>query len=389
MSWGSGGRLSVRLQREFMRDLACVLWQIFEIGHIPEERRAHVLRKLASDEREAFRTIRHAVQIVAKQLDPSVSICREVRLNGVDFVARGIQYAIRSGMSKLDAFFRLMMLPIWAEHGFPVIQIGHKLAASLLVTRVSEDVLDDLQLPFPVIEIELPSDMFHTVLADTGERFELGAMTCGRVVTTLRSSYADVIADPTPREEYAMIAHSDPCSIWSVRHKLSELSERLESSDGGAIAYPEDGIAIVAPPPELTLRPLESVESDERTLTLLARLYTNVALLMTDSSNVRQIGKSHNNPSPARSARERRSVPNPIARTYQITTPVRHDFRPIVQDYIRHGGGAPSVQSVVTGHWKMQVYGAGRTLRKRIFVQPYWRGPEDAPIALRPHKLIG
>ena len=31
---------------------------------------------------------------------------------------------------------------------------------------------------------------------------------------------------------------------------------------------------------------------------------------------------------------------------------------------------------VVVGHWKMQAYGEGRKLRKRIWVEPYWRGPE-------------
>lgn len=33
---------------------------------------------------------------------------------------------------------------------------------------------------------------------------------------------------------------------------------------------------------------------------------------------------------------------------------------------------------VVRGHWKMQVAGSARAERKRIFVEPYWRGPEGA-----------
>jgi len=31
---------------------------------------------------------------------------------------------------------------------------------------------------------------------------------------------------------------------------------------------------------------------------------------------------------------------------------------------------------VVQGHWKMQAYGEGLKLRKRIWITPYWRGPE-------------
>jgi len=32
---------------------------------------------------------------------------------------------------------------------------------------------------------------------------------------------------------------------------------------------------------------------------------------------------------------------------------------------------------VVRGHWKSQACGPGMTLRKRIFVQPYWKGPKE------------
>lgn len=34
------------------------------------------------------------------------------------------------------------------------------------------------------------------------------------------------------------------------------------------------------------------------------------------------------------------------------------------------------MQHVVRGHWKLQCHGPGRTLRKRIWVEPYMRGPE-------------
>lgn len=36
------------------------------------------------------------------------------------------------------------------------------------------------------------------------------------------------------------------------------------------------------------------------------------------------------------------------------------------------------VQHVVRGHWKQQPHGPERSLRKRISVEPYWRGPEGA-----------
>jgi len=40
-------------------------------------------------------------------------------------------------------------------------------------------------------------------------------------------------------------------------------------------------------------------------------------------------------------------------------------------------------QHVVRGHWKMQPYGPNRSLRKKIRVEPYWRGPRLSEAVLR------
>lgn len=37
---------------------------------------------------------------------------------------------------------------------------------------------------------------------------------------------------------------------------------------------------------------------------------------------------------------------------------------------------------MVRGHPKMQVYGPGGSLRKRVYIAPYWKGPQDAIAAL-------
>lgn len=37
---------------------------------------------------------------------------------------------------------------------------------------------------------------------------------------------------------------------------------------------------------------------------------------------------------------------------------------------------------MVRGHWRNQVHGPGRTLRKRMWIEPYWKGPENVTEAL-------
>ena len=48
---------------------------------------------------------------------------------------------------------------------------------------------------------------------------------------------------------------------------------------------------------------------------------------------------------------------------------------------------SPSVQVLVSGHYKMQPHGTKNSLRKLIWRAPFWRGPDDAPIPIRAHVL--
>ena len=46
-----------------------------------------------------------------------------------------------------------------------------------------------------------------------------------------------------------------------------------------------------------------------------------------------------------------------------------------------------TVRTLVSGHWRDQPCGAGLKDRKRIWIEPFWRGPEGVPITHRPHSL--
>jgi hypothetical protein len=55
-----------------------------------------------------------------------------------------------------------------------------------------------------------------------------------------------------------------------------------------------------------------------------------------------------------------------------------------------HLGIPVTKRTLAQGHWKMQFHGPNRSLRKRIFIQPYWRGPELGTLAdATLHKING
>jgi hypothetical protein len=80
----------------------------------------------------------------------------------------------------------------------------------------------------------------------------------------------------------------------------------------------------------------------------------------------------------------------PKAWTYKVTRPVVVDCREWLRSLsLGKTRKLMTVQIPVRGHWKNQRCGPGGTERKFIHIEPYWRGPEDAPIAVRSHVLTG
>jgi hypothetical protein len=135
---------------------------------------------------------------------------------------------------------------------------------------------------------------------------------------------------------------------------------------------------------EVSLFPMTVTEQDERVASLIGRLIVNTCLAMSDPERVQgPAPKRRRAPRPW----ERRTSPEPKTSVFRVGKPITHDFRPAVRDYIAGKRRTLGVQTLVAGHWKMQPHGPGLSLRKLIFVIPYWRGDAGAPILVRPIRL--
>jgi hypothetical protein len=55
----------------------------------------------------------------------------------------------------------------------------------------------------------------------------------------------------------------------------------------------------------------------------------------------------------------------------------------------RNKGAKLMAYQKIPGHWKNQPWGPKHSLRKRIWIQPYVRGPEDGVMSTPIHKLVG
>jgi len=120
-------------------------------------------------------------------------------------------------------------------------------------------------------------------------------------------------------------------------------------------------------------------------LVLAKRLIAGLILSMSNADNFKSRSV------PARNGTKKREAGvEPAHRVTMIGRPISIDCRASVRTYLEGTSkkhAPPSVQTLVRGHHKRQVIGVGRRNRKVIWVEPYWRGPEDAPILTKPKRV--
>jgi hypothetical protein len=127
-------------------------------------------------------------------------------------------------------------------------------------------------------------------------------------------------------------------------------------------------------------------DHDARACAAIGRIIVNTALAMSDPRNVtlsRPARVRHR----VNSAFKGRVEPEPTCRQYVLGKDIHlsTDLRPELRRYLSGHRKSPSVQVLVSGHYKMQPYGPKSSLRKLIWREPFWRGPEDSPIPIRSH----
>lgn len=223
----------------------------------------------------------------------------------------------------------------WFACGFPRVVLGHKHAASLMATKTRRESIPDARAPWDSFLIDVPSGLL---------------------------SDSDL---PTRITHVAFCRANDHFIVVPM------------IENGGGVGLFDFGS--VAALGDLEAQASGMVNGNDSTL--LARLVLGVCMEMTSTTYK---GGSIR-PQPVK--RDPRTG-EPRTWTFQLTRDVKVDCRDAVRAYSQGKTHAsPSVQTLVRGHWKQQVCGKGGAERKNIFVEPYWRGPEDAHIALRKHDV--
>ena len=117
----------------------------------------------------------------------------------------------------------------------------------------------------------------------------------------------------------------------------------------------------------------------KRVLECVYRLVIGTELEMSDPDHVKRPPTGH-----------RRATTGQPSGVHRLIREVRVDCRAAISAYVAGATrSSPSVRSLIRGHYKHVPYGPRSSLRRWQPIEPYWKGPEGAPVAVRPHRLEG
>lgn len=254
----------------------------------------------------------------------------------------------------------------WADQGFPTVTMGERFAAALCATEVPEEMYDDVKAPWKAFVIEIPSGLFTVYDPEHQERT--------RATRILVQQVENV--DASAQEWWWMLFSEKDQHFWrqgTTAQVLRPIEFREHEQERYRIHAGEEAFA-------------EQVHQDERIYHIISRLIFNSILTLTDPERVKRVGSSHKRYEARGESNDR--VGPPEQRVYLIGKPINLDCRERLRDFVegRKGGTFKvTTQFLVHGHWRWQAYGPKHSLRRRQWIEPFWKGPEGGVIPLREH----
>lgn len=263
----------------------------------------------------------------------------------------------------------------WYQGGVPRIRLSHGLATKLALTDPTGVDSSEIRLPFPVFAIELPFPNGPIVMESGNDSSVVQDATMLYISSYDDSSTNDRIDDDdadTNEEVLRRIHAAKLKRVFDQRCVYVALCARDQTRFHARMELREaiefDGSTLIA-----------LAEHSRRALVLGYRIVANLALYLKslDSSSPLGSGKIVNHDHGLHSL------------LYEIGKEVKleRNLRDAARSYCRTGEANAKwkleKRFIVRGHWKYQAHGSGHAERKLIFVEPYWKGPADAPVLAR------
>jgi hypothetical protein len=266
----------------------------------------------------------------------------------------------------------------WAEHAFPRVQMSHSFAAQLMATTISTRELEFVEAPWPAFAIEVPDKLLpvqakgidscitracvstHFMPTSCSERWWTIWMQGPRIELHRAGTLLDLLTDKRRARPGSLVHINDP-------DRPDPLDAPVTDDDGGYDAFWEG----------------YDNDQEDRISLLVIRLMIGVCVMMTERANYTERALDLKKKLGSYAERFQKE---PESRVYTLGKPVKIDFRQAIRAFVEGRTRGPlTIQRLVAGHHKRQPYGPNNSLRKWKYINPYWQGPSDSPIVVRPH----
>lgn len=258
-------------------------------------------------------------------------------------ILQGMNKSMHNADDQSSAGKLVMWAARWVDGACRIIDTSADYWNAMARTDLAKSAQYDLEVPWPAFVVRLPHGVlrspqgWHAKYILVGERYDIFGAYMPLTFWILGPTVNDAI----------------------LVSELMSLSDFLFETDRDAKGMPEALPCI-----------------DEATRAIVGLLFTmQHTIHFTDGNRSSGIAK-----------RPLRSEPPPH-RSIVIGRPINFRAAPNESHGSTGEGSSSAFQSLVRGHIKRQVCGLNRTGRKVVWIEPYWRGPEDAPILSRPYMV--
>lgn len=270
----------------------------------------------------------------------------------------------------------------WFGNAFPKIEIDPKFAATLMATKLTPEVLDDVVTPWSDFIIDTKGSPL-SYLTKNEVRFRVDHI----FVSAFKHEGQQTWNTSLFSGEWEMFRSLNIPTADLIGPEAQAM-ERFEDSAGTMPDEPDEADPRFRDSMLSGFDPMERarvLRVNARAMVLAQRLVIGACLSMSDPHTFRERQRTRERASPFK-PKYLRGLP--LVHVFELGRPVKIDCWDAMDAFCT--GDAKRMRNVqwpVRGHWRNQACGPNFSLRKPVQIEPYWKGPEDAPILVRPHKL--
>jgi hypothetical protein len=238
----------------------------------------------------------------------------------------------------------------WGQCGMPSLLLTEKQFASFSISDVDRALLLDWRLPWPAINVPVP-----------GGILAVGGVPVSRIMCHRKATQYSV----PDNAAYVFRLQMGTAEIVASVHQ-NTLADAIDPDRIDRITY--------------NTLPQEPGDGMVRKLGVSAII--NAISFINNGYKIEEVV--------LRTKTRRKAKLAKLGRSYTLNVPVKIDVVKHVRNYVNGTNTERlfTMRWLVRGHRKNQAYGLNRTLRKSLWIEPYWKGPEAA-LVKRKNYTIG